>query len=138
MWDAYNAICRQQEKRIWAFDKALVDSFYVQPILQSLQQLPKGTQMGLPEARERILVVLRKVAIEHPLFKDLVVNAGVKGISVKRNNHFAITDRFVRSIFRDYTDTAPVRSNNKDKIVFNGIGLFGYAYTLKRNHMKAV
>ena len=134
MWQAYDAIRLQQEKRIWQFHEAVESSFYVQPLLLSLQQLPKGTQMTLAEAREKILETLRQVATKYPLFKDLVATSSVKGVSVKRNNHFSVTDKFVRSIFRDYTVTAPIRSNNKDKIVFDGVGLFGYDYQLKENN----
>lgn len=138
MWQAYDAIRLQQEKRIWLFHEAVESSFYVQPLLLSLKHLPRGTQLTLTEAREKILDTLRQVATKYPLFKDLVGTARVKGFSVKRNNHFSVTDKFVRSIFRDYTVTAPVRSNNKDKIVFDGVGLFGYDYQLKDSHTKRI
>jgi hypothetical protein len=132
LWQAFDAIYLGQDKKIWQFHQAVEKNFYIKPILQSLQKLPIGTHMTMTEAREKILGTLRQVALEKPMFKELVAAAKVKNISVKRNNHFSVTDKFIRSIFRDYTVTPPVRSNNKDKIVFNGIGLFGYKYQLTK------
>jgi hypothetical protein len=135
IWDAHDALRYQQEAKVWQFHEVAESNFYIQPILKRLKQIPKGTQMSLAEAREVILDALREVAQQYPQFKDLVVSAKVKGVTVKRNNHFAVDDRFVRAIFREYTATPPVRSNNKDKIVFNGIGPFGYQYRMKSDRV---
>lgn len=131
MWHAHDALRYQQEAKIWQFYEAAESNFYIRPILKRLKQLPMGTQMNLTEAREVILDALREVAKQYPQFKDLVAAAKVKGVTVKRNNHFSVTDRFVRAIFKDFTATPPVRSNNKYKITFNGIGPFGYQYRMK-------
>lgn len=92
--------------------------------------------MALPDAKSCILEAFRQVSSSHSNFKEMVAASGLVGVMVKRNNHFSVTDRFVRAIFRDYTATPPVRSNNKDKITFNGIGPYGYKYRLVHDEKK--
>jgi len=128
---AFDVIEKDREKKVWKFHYAADSNLYIQPILKHLNTLPRGTVMTLDEARRCVLQALKDISKRYPPFKEAVAAAHVPGITVKRNNHFAVTDRFVRSIFRDYTATPPKRSNNKDKIVFDGIGPYGYKYHLK-------
>ncbi len=129
--DAFDVIEQGREKQVWNFHREAESNMYLQPVLKHLLNTPKGTALTLDEARRLILAGLQHANQDHPMFKDLVAAASVTGLSVKRNNHFSVTDSYVRRVFRRYTATPPVRSNNKDKIIFNGIGPFGYSYRLK-------
>lgn len=129
--EAFDVMEKGREAKVWHFHHTAESNLYIQPVLRRLRALPLGTMMTLEDARSFILEALRQVSQQYVPFKDMIASARVPGLAVKRNNHFSVTDRFVRSIFRDYTATPPVRSNNKDKIVFNGIGPFGYQYRLK-------
>ncbi len=129
-WEAFEALSEQHERQVWHFHDTLHSNIYLKPVLQYLDTLPKGTVLTLAEARNTVLEGLREVCRKHPTFKDLLASSGVNGIRVKRNNHVEVSDRFVRMVFREFTVTPPVRSNNKDKIVFNGLGPFGYQYRL--------
>lgn len=133
LWEAFDAIERDRGCKVWQFHNSARSNLYIQPILKHLKQMPEGTAMALPEARSCILEAFRQVSSSHPNFKEIVAESDLTGVTVKRNNHFSVTDRFIRSIFRDYTATPPVRSNNKDKITFNGIGPYGYKYRLVHN-----
>jgi len=136
MWEAFDAIERDRGCKAWQFHNSARSNLYIQPILTCLKHLPKGTVMTLPEAKTYILDAFRQVSNAHSNFKELVAESGITGVTVKRNNHYSVTDRFVRGIFRDYTVTPPVRSNNKDKITFNGIGPYGYKYRLVHDKKK--
>lgn len=130
LWEAFDAIEQDRAVKIWQFHNSARSNLYIEPLLLQLKQVPLGKTMTLVEARECVLNALRQVSKQYPNFKDLVASSDLAGVTVKRNNHFDVTDRFVRLIFRDYTATRPVRSNNKDKIVFNGIGPYGYKYRI--------
>ncbi|GAA0695310.1 hypothetical protein GCM10009104_23750 [Marinobacterium maritimum] len=129
-WDAFDALSQQQDRPIWHFHNTLHSNLFLKPVLQHLSTLPMGTVMTLAEARRHILEGLRQANRQYPALKELIPASNLKGVKVKRNNHFEVTDRFVRMIFREFTATPPVRSNNKDKIVFDGLGPFGYRYRL--------
>tara|TARA_R110002167_G_scaffold29013_24_gene97071 strand:- start:3063 stop:5045 length:1983 start_codon:yes stop_codon:yes gene_type:complete len=129
--DAFDVIEQGHEKQVWAFHREAEGNIYLQPVLKHLMTVPKGTRLTLTEARRLILAGLQKASKNHPAFKDLVAMAKVTGLTVKKNNHFSVTDSYVRKVFRRYTATPPDRSNNKDKIVFNGVGPFGYQYKLR-------
>ena len=130
LWEAFDAIEQERAVKIWQFHNSARSNLYIEPLLLQLKQVPIGTAMTLAEARECILNALRQVSKQYPNFKDLVASSSLSGVTVKRNNHFDVTDRYVRFIFREYTTTRPVRSNNKDRIVFNGIGPYGYRYRI--------
>ncbi|MCP4595396.1 DEAD/DEAH box helicase family protein [Neptuniibacter sp.] len=130
LWEAFDAIEQDRAVKIWQFHNSARSNLYIEPLLLQLKQLPIGTVMTLAEARECVLSSLRQVSKQYPNFKDLIASSSLPGVTVKRNNHFDVTDRYVRFIFREYTATRPVRSNNKDRIVFNGIGPYGYRYRI--------
>lgn len=136
LWEAYDAIEQDRGSKVWQFHESALSNLYIQPILRYLKQIPIGSVMSLTEARACILEAFRQVSNSHPNFKEIVAESNLIGVTVKRNNHFSVTDRFIRSIFRDYTATPPVRSNNKDKITFNGIGPYGYKYRLVHDEKK--
>jgi len=127
---ALEAIQLGRQKAIMDFHETLEHNLILKPILRHLHSLPKGTEMTMEEARQHILGALRDNSKRYPPFKEAVMKARLSGIEVKRNNHFDVSDRFVRQIFKAYTATGPVRSNNKYRIVFNGLGPFGYNYYL--------
>tara|TARA_R110002167_G_scaffold110673_2_gene281288 strand:- start:4447 stop:6426 length:1980 start_codon:yes stop_codon:yes gene_type:complete len=129
--DAFDVIEQGREKQVWAFHREAEGNVYLQPVLRHLLNVPKGTRLTLDEARKLILTGLQKASKDHPALKDLVAMSKVTGLAVKKNNHFSVTDSYVRKVFRRYTATPPDRSNNKDKIVFNGVGPFGYHYKLR-------
>ncbi len=129
--DAFDVIEQGREKQAWAFHREAEGNIYLQPVFKHLLNVPKGTRLTLTEARRLILAGLQKASKDHSSFKDLVAMANVTGLTVKKNNHFSVTDSYVRKVFRRYTATPPDRSNNKDKIVFNGVGPFGYQYRLR-------
>ncbi|MEM5536570.1 DEAD/DEAH box helicase [Neptuniibacter pectenicola] len=136
LWEAFDAIERDRGCKIWQFHNSARSNLYIQPILKYLKQIPQGTVMTLPEAKSCILDAFRQVSNSHSNFKEMVAESDLTGVTVKKNNHFSVTDRFTRSIFRDYTATPPVRSNNKDKITFSGIGPYGYKYRLIHDEKK--
>lgn len=132
--DGIDAIAKGRERDVWRFHKDVEGNVYIRPVLKHLMQLPLGTVLTLDEARSLLLVSLSQASKKYPPFKEIVQSSHVTGLTVKKNNHFDVSDGFVRKVFRQYTSTAPIRSNNKDKIIFNGLGLFGYQYRLNSLH----
>lgn len=129
--EAIEVIEQGRERDVWRFHKEVEGNIFIQAVLKHLRTVPKGTVFTLAEAKSCLLKGLIAAKEAHPPFKELVRASNVPGVSVKVNNHFSVTDNFVRKLFRKYTATPPVRSNNKDKIVFNGVGLYGYRYRLQ-------
>jgi hypothetical protein len=128
--DAIDAIAQGRERDVWRFHNDVESNIYIRPMLKHLMQLPIGTPLTLDEARALLLKSLSLASKDYPAFKDIVQAANVTGLIVKRNNHFDVSDSFIRKVIRKYTTTPPLRSNNKDKIIFNGVGIFGYRYRL--------
>ena len=136
-WEAFDALSKNQYQHVWRFHNALHSNLFLRPVLQHLSTLPLGTVLTLTEARRHVLEVQREANRQYPTLKELIPASKLKGVKVKRNNHFEVTDRFVRMIFREYMVTPPVRSNNKDKIVFDGLGPFGYRYRLVQGEVNS-
>lgn len=123
------ALEKHQEKIIINYVQAARNNPFVLAMLLHLKNQLDDCVMQEPEAKKHLIEALRKLFKWRPELKDYLRKEDQRsGIWIKTNNHIEISDRLVRKIYAEYTDTQVRRSNSKYKFHFNGICPFGYRY----------
>jgi hypothetical protein len=128
--DSFDALLQQQAHAVWRFWKAANEDLLIQPLLARLHALPCGTVLNGDQAVQLFLESYRDTCREHPPFKEILRRAGGNRITVKANNHLAVSRRFVFRVLRHFSHCLERRSNGVYYFEFRGIQPFGYRYRL--------
>jgi hypothetical protein len=133
---ALDVIEKGREKDVWEFNKAVTKRIDYQPFFNKIKAATSGgnqlSLIGKDNINTFFSHALSEYAKEDPNFKDYIRKLRSSKLQVLKNNKFKLSNRFLYTFIRDFTDHEEKRTGGIQCFIIKGIGLFGYDYKIRQ------
>lgn len=133
---ALDVVVKNREMAVWEFHSAVTKRIDYQPFFNKIKaDITRDGQVALigSDAINKYFIdALSTYAKENSDFKDFIGKLSGSKIQVLKNNKFKLSNRFLYTFIRNFTDFEERRSGGIQCFIIKGIGLFGYDYKIRQ------
>ena len=131
---ALDAVRNDHKQAVWGFYNGLEYRLELIPFFDALKlDLKKDGKVelvGSDTINDYFAEAIRAAVNKQDGLKDFLKKLKIKGITVKKNNHIELCNRFLFKFIREFTDGELYRSGGVPKFTITRIGPFGYDYNI--------
>lgn len=131
---ALDAVKNDRKQAVWNFYNAVENRLDLIPFFEALKlDLKKDGKVelvGSDTINDYFAEAIRAAIKKQDGLKDFLKRLKIKGITVKKNNHITLCNRFLFKFIREFTDGELYRSGNVSQFTITRIGPFGYDYNI--------
>ena len=133
---ALDVVMKNREVTVWEFHSAVTKRIDYQPFFNKIKaDITRDGQVALigSDAINKYFIdALSTYAKKNPDFKDFIGKLSGSKIQVLKNNKFKLSNRFLYTFIRGFTDHEEKRSGGVQCFIIKDIGLFGYDYKIRQ------